>query len=1035
MYRFISTQDQPGSQAMGARMPNIALPLLKLLFLASLLFANTARAQDVLLGVTSNGGVEGKGTAFSIKTDTKTFSIIKNFADWGALPISDLVRGTDGYLYGMTQNGGTYDHGTLFKISTTGVITVLKHFNLAVDGGYPQGSLIQAKDGLFYGMLNSGPGGSGGIIFKISATGVYTVVKNLTINTDGGRPKGRLLQATDGNFYGLNSAGGASGYGTIFRLTPAGTYTVLKSFTKTDGANPNGSLMQATDGAMYGMTHGGGTYQYGVIFKITMAGAFSVLRNLNAATDAAYPDANLVQGKDGWLYGLAPTGVNYNGIAFKINTTGTTLTILKKFTPATDGGNPFGSLTLATDGNFYGLTSISGGSGYAGTVFKMTPTGVVTVLKRFTEAVDGGSPFGSLIQSSDGKLYGMTKHGGKNMKGVVFQITTAGAYKVLANLNGADHGNQPLGDVAIGKDSVYFGVAKTGGAFNFGTIYKICGGVTTVVKSFNRTVDGGNPIAGLMRGKDGNFYGVAETGGTNGVGTIFRVTPAGTFTILRHMKGATDGEYPQGPLVQGADGYLYGITYSGGTSGGGTIFKMNTTGTVFTVLRHLFPSTDGNRAMTGLTIGPDGAFYGMTSNNTRFFKITAAGVYTNLKTLSYSTDGGSPIGGLTLGTDGNFYGTMSAGGGYSAGVIFKITPAGTYTKLRQLSATTDGSTPKGRLLQGSDGAFYGTTTIGGTYKSGTIFRILNTTYTVLRHLNIATDGGMPLSGFVKMPKVSITATPQLSVTTLEDVSKSLTLSGAGATNFTFTITTAPRNGTVSSGTGAARTYKPKANYNGRDSFMFAANVGCLQSAPAWVKIAITQVNDTPTITTITPKSVVLGNTLTFTVVATDVDAGQTKTFSLITPPTGATINATTGVFTWKPTAIGTYTLKVRVTDNGSPVKYREATFTVTVTAAGFVGTGETEEEKTGQRGVQDGIAKSYIYPNPVRSQFHLVLANASEKVMLKIFDEAGLLVNTKQYSAAIKRQLQVDVKDLREGTYFLQVETEKGTETIKFVKL
>lgn len=1030
MYRLTSTQSSTG---LGAGHRFASFQLIKIFFLLAFFIANTAKAQDVFMGLNSNGGPEGKGTAYTIST-TKSFSLVKSFADWGALPVNDLVRGTDGYLYGMTPNGGTYDHGTLFKISTTGAITILKHFNLAVDGGYPYGSLIQAKDGNFYGLLNSGPGGSGGVIFKITSTGVYTMLKNLSINTDGGRPKGHLIQATDGNFYGLNSAGGTAGYGTIFRFTPAGTYTVLKSFLKTDGSNPYGSLVQASNGILYGVTHGGGTYSYGVVFSITTAGTFKVIRNLNAATDAAYPDADLIQGKDGWLYGMAPSGVNYNGVAFKINTTGTTLTILKKFAATTDGGNPYGSLKQATDGNFYGLTSISGGAGYAGTAFKLTPAGTYTVLKRFTEATDGGSPVGSLIQSSDGALYGMAKTGGKSAKGTIFKLTTAGAYTVLAHLNGSLIGNDPRGELALGKDSVYFGVSRTGGTYNFGTIYKICGRVTTVVKSFNRTTDGGNPIAGLLKGKDGNFYGVAETGGANGVGTIFRITPAGTFTVLRHFKTATDGEYPQGPLVQGADGFLYGVTYSGGTSSGGTIFKMNTTGTTFTVLRHLVPSNDGNRLLAGLTIGKDGAFYGMTSYNPRFFKITSAGVFTVLKTLSYSTDGGTPAAALTLGTDGNFYGTMSQGGTYSGGIIFKITPTGTITKLRQLNPTTDGSIPKAKLVQGSDGAFYGTNSAGGTNKVGTIFRILGTTYSVLRHLNMATDGGVPLGGLIMMPKISLVATAQTSLSTNEDIAKAITLAGTGATNLTFTVVTAPKNGTVTSGTGAARTYTPKANFSGVDSFAFSANVGCLSSAPAWVKIKVNPINDAPVLATIANKTVVKGTLLSFTATATDVDAGQTKTFTLITPPSGATIT-TAGAFKWTPATVGTFTVKVRVTDNGSPVLYNEKSFTVTVTAPSLVGTEEGPVDQPGQNFNNERNEKTHLYPNPVKNQFNVVLAKSANKVTITIIDSKGTMISSNVYAASSKRTIQVDASTLKAGNYYLQVQTETGSETLSFIKL
>jgi hypothetical protein len=175
------------------------------------------------------------------------------------------------------------------------------------------------------------------------------------------------------------------------------------------------------------------------------------------------------------------------------------------------------------------------------------------------------------------------------------------------------------------------------------------------------------------------------------------------------------------------------------------------------------------------------------------------------------------------------------------------------------------------------------------------------------------------------------ATPQ-SVTTAEDVAKSITLIGSGGSPLVFQITTNSKNGTLT-GSGANRTYKSNANYNGKDSFYFTSNVGCNSSLPAKVSIIITPVNDTPVLAHIGNKTAVRGQLLTFTATATDVDKGQTKTFSLIGAPSGATINASTGAFNWTPSSTGNFTFKVRVTDNGSPVLFDEEQITVTVTAS------------------------------------------------------------------------------------------------------
>ena len=151
----------------------------------------------------------------------------------------------------------------------------------------------------------------------------------------------------------------------------------------------------------------------------------------------------------------------------------------------------------------------------------------------------------------------------------------------------------PQDNLVLGKDSAYYGVTTNGGTNNFGTIFKICGGVTTILHSFNNPTEGGNPSGGLVRGADGNLYGSTEVGGSNQGGTIYKITPAGNFTVLRHLKSTTDGAAPHSSMVLGTDGALYGVTNFGGTGTGGTIFRVTTAG-VFTVLHSFVPSTEGN---------------------------------------------------------------------------------------------------------------------------------------------------------------------------------------------------------------------------------------------------------------------------------------------------------------------------------------------------------------------------------------------------------------------------------------------------------
>jgi hypothetical protein len=325
------------------------------------------------------------------------------------------------------------------------------------------------------------------------------------------------------------------------------------------------------------------------------------------------------------------------------------------------------------------------------------------------------------------------------------------------------------------------------------------------------------------------------------------------------------------------------------------------------------------------------------------------------------------------------------------------------------------------------------TSEGGQYKGGTIFKfnLITNSFTVLRPLNPTLDGGKPYGSLV-IQKPAPVVNGQ-SVTTAEDVSKAITFTATGGTPLTYAISTAPKNGTLS-GTGATRTYMPKANFNGKDSFYVTATWGCQTSAPAKISITVSAVNDAPVLAPIGNKTIAKGKTLTFTATATDVDAGQTKTFALVTPPSGATIGASTGAFTWTPSATGTFTFKVRVTDNGSPVLYDEEQITVTVTTAALTTITVAAPALVANAELTDTNLKSTLFPNPVTTSFTISLREAADEVTIMVVDVKGAVLSVKKYTGSAK-QLQLDATGLKPGSYLLQLQTRKGVEVLKFLKL
>ncbi len=385
--------------------------------------------------------------------------------------------------------------------------------------------------------------------------------------SDGGQPNGPLLQANDGNFYGTTRAGGPNTCrpvlpipcGVIFKVTPAGVETVLYAFgtSANDGYTPLGSLIQGQDGALYGTTSNGGIYGGGgTIFRITLGGAYSVLHSFGATpTDGITPTSGLIQARDGDFYGVTVSGGTNHcanipqaggncGTVFKMASNGA-VTILYSFgTSFSDGVTPNGPLLQASDGNFYGTTGNGGANNY-GTVFKITSAGIETVMRSLGAGFNPGflptdayAPQGALVQGSDGALFGTSVSGGGGSCGntfscgTVFRITLAGDYSIL---------------------------------YAFAT---------------SSTKSGHGPSPYLIQGRDGNFYGTTYSGGdTLGTpdGTVFRLTPSGIHTTLYSFGPLNDApSHPETGVIQGSDGALYGTTfYSRQFDGSGTVFRLS----------------------------------------------------------------------------------------------------------------------------------------------------------------------------------------------------------------------------------------------------------------------------------------------------------------------------------------------------------------------------------------------------------------------------------------------------------------------------
>jgi uncharacterized repeat protein (TIGR03803 family) len=349
----------------------------------------------------------------------------------GIYPDGSLLRDSAGNLYGTTYQGGIQGangYGTVFKLAPDGTETVLYAFEgVPNDGANPNAGLIKDSAGNLYSTTEAAGSGAG-TVFELAPNGTETVLYFFCsqINcTDGAFPYAGLIEDSAGNFYSTTGEGGAYDSGTVFKLAPDGTETVLYSFkgeSAGDGADPLAGVIEDKKGNLYGTTYEGGTMGYGTVFKLAPDGAETVLHSFTGGSDGAYPQAGLVM-KSGNLYGTTYYGGGAGaGTVFEVAKDGTE-TVLHAFDGA-DGENPAAGLIEDSAGNFYGTTVAggpTGGSTCYGTVFQLAPDGTETVLHCFTNGSDGAGPYGGLFRKGT-HLYGTTQEGGTNNYGTVFEV-------------------------------------------------------------------------------------------------------------------------------------------------------------------------------------------------------------------------------------------------------------------------------------------------------------------------------------------------------------------------------------------------------------------------------------------------------------------------------------------------------------------------------------------------------------------------------------------------------------------------------------
>jgi len=619
---------------------------------------------------------------------------------------SSSIARAQSTIYAMTQSG---IFGTLNL--SNGAFTQIS------DPGFEPAGLAGLGANLFFANY------PGTTLYEVNLTnGDFVTIGNGTANyyDFGATTKGLYGIGTDQNLYAVNAATGAS---TLIGATglPGGGFQAMSSggtalYTTVPDSQGQNTLLYSVNTTTGAATEVGNTgvaadissvgFAFGQLYAADISGN---LYTLNTSTGAATLIGN--SGQDLW------------GLALPPMTYGT----LHQFTGGMDGANPFDTLTLDSAGSLYGTTGAGSVNTCSsknlqgcGIVFKLAKrNGIFTFDPLYSfHGSDGSFPIRPLTIGPNGSLYGTTIAGGEGSCdlfessgcGIAFNLTPGPTFprtpftpwdeRILYRFSGGADGGNPLSTMLFDSAGNIYATTAGGGANGFGAVVKFTpsgGGNYTqsVIYSFAGGSDGASPYDGLTFDTAGNLYGTTAAGGGSatcalGCGTVFELSSSGggwTEHVLYRFQGPNDGENPNGGVVMDNAGNLYGNTWQGGPGGGGTVYKLTPNG--------------GNWTETTLYSVPNTGF---------------------------------AVGRLVRDSAGNLYNALQGGGGFGAGQIFELMPAGSnwiYVDLYDFTGGTDGSNAVGGVVLDSSGNIYGTTTFGGAntcgggaYGCGNLWRII-----------------------------------------------------------------------------------------------------------------------------------------------------------------------------------------------------------------------------------------------------------------------------------------------------------------------
>lgn len=670
-----------------------------------------------MFGSTRTGGT-GKGTLFKLKSDGSGMGTTFNFpSSANNLPNGGLIKASDNKLYGVIGAAGTPANGVVFSMNTDGTnYTILHNFSNS-DGSYPTGNLLEASNGYLYGATMYG-GDNVGVIFRLQKDGTnFSVLHKFN---SGYNASAGLIQGADGRLYGATLQGGAIGYGTLYSINLDGSgYNEFVSFDgAVIGSTPRGALFQGPDSFLYGVTGGGGTQGKGVLYKVHTNGAsFTKLVEFDGIAKGSYGASTPLFGSDGKLYAMTQRGgANDHGIIFSVGTAGTDFVKLYDFDGA-NGKYPFGSLIEASNGHLYGVTS-EGGSNDKGTAFRIMKSGSNFMKLLDFNGTNGANPqLGPLLEMQTDLFIGMTYRGGASDAGIIFTITSMGIFTLFKDF--PQPASLPEAIVANSDFSGIFGLATAGGTYGGGAVFKVKNNGTDYANLAYLQGDFPYPLCLTRSSTDNKLWGVGREGSISFNYFLFKVDEDGSnYQRVIELDDPSIGNDTRS-LIDFSDDYIYGVSIYGGINNSGTVFRIKKDGSGLAKVADVPGGAIGSRPFVPAIKHNNGSIYGVANeggatNDGAVFKVSSDGIYSKVADLKASVTGAYPLRIIELNGGSLCIATFTK--------LFTVDEDG--KNLQTIFEYSSQSNTSGQMMQSAEGYIYVTLGAGGSSGKGSIFRIL-----------------------------------------------------------------------------------------------------------------------------------------------------------------------------------------------------------------------------------------------------------------------------------------------------------------------